>query len=84
MRMANYTKISAVLRCVLSTNMCVYQCNFLLSESVTGNVLLVHSYFRVAVQSFDQQMQTYKQQIDDMENYMATLTGDAAISPQGM
>ena len=29
-------------------------------------------------------MQTYRQQIDDMENYMATLTGEMAISPQGI
>jgi nucleoporin p58/p45 len=27
-------------------------------------------------------MQTYRQQIDDMENYMAALTGEMSISPQ--
>jgi nucleoporin p58/p45 len=39
-------------------------------------------YFRTVVQSFEQQMQTYRQQIDDMENYMAALTGEMSISPQ--
>lgn len=41
------------------------------------------SYFRVLVQQFEAQLQQYRQQIEELENHLATQANNSHITPQG-
>lgn len=41
------------------------------------------SYFRILVQQFEVQLQQYRQQIEELENHLATQANNSHITPQG-
>lgn len=45
--------------------------------------MFLHSYFRILVQQFEVQLQQYRQQIEELENHLATQANNSHITPQG-
>lgn len=45
--------------------------------------MLSYSYFRILVQQFEVQLQQYRQQIEELENHLATQANNSHITPQG-
>lgn len=43
----------------------------------------LYSYFRILVQQFEVQLQQYRQQIEELENHLATQASNSHITPQG-
>lgn len=41
------------------------------------------SYFRILVEQFEVQLQQYRQQIEELENHLATQANNSHITPQG-
>lgn len=42
-----------------------------------------YSYFRILVEQFEVQLQQYRQQIEELENHLATQANNSHITPQG-